>query len=73
MTENAVLNTDKKIKAENPFMTEAIAEAVSGIGSGHGGPFGSVIVKDGRIVGYDRDNFIRSWIQMGRQAVSVCK
>ena len=51
MTENAVLNTDKKIKAENPFMTEAIAEAVSGIGSGHGGPFGSVIVKDGRIVG----------------------
>ncbi|MBR1443456.1 MAG: C39 family peptidase [Firmicutes bacterium] len=30
-------------------------------------------MKDGRIVGYDRDNFIRSWIQMGRQAVSVCK
>ena len=51
MIEKEVLNTDKKIKAENPYMTEAIAEAVSGIGSGHGGPFGSVIVKDGKIVG----------------------
>lgn len=32
-------------------MDIAIAEAMEGIEKGHGGPFGSVIVKDGRIVG----------------------
>ena len=32
-------------------MTEAAKEAYEGIQNGHGGPFGSVIVKDGRIVG----------------------
>lgn len=39
------------VRAEDPFMTEAIREAVEGITQGHGGPFGSVIVKDGKIVG----------------------
>ena len=33
------------------FMQEAIEEAYTGIRQGHGGPFGSVIVKDGKIVG----------------------
>lgn len=33
------------------FMKEALKEAYDGINSGHGGPFGSVIVKDGEIVG----------------------
>lgn len=33
------------------FMNEAIKEAYDGINNGHGGPFGSVIVKDGKIVG----------------------
>lgn len=32
-------------------MNSAIAEAMEGIEKGHGGPFGSVIVKDGKIVG----------------------
>ncbi|MBO4394861.1 MAG: nucleoside deaminase [Eubacterium sp.] len=32
-------------------MREAIAEAAEGIHAGHGGPFGSVIVRDGKIVG----------------------
>lgn len=32
------------------FMAEAIAEARSGISQGHGGPFGSVIVRDGVII-----------------------
>ena len=32
------------------FMHEAICEAHEGIRAGHGGPFGCVIVKDGRIV-----------------------
>jgi len=33
------------------FMSEAIKEAYDGIENGHGGPFGSVVVKDGNIVG----------------------
>lgn len=33
------------------FMKEAIEEAYKGIRQGEGGPFGSVIVKDGKIVG----------------------
>ncbi len=34
-----------------PFMRAAIAEATEGIRKKHGGPFGSVVVKDGEIVG----------------------
>ena len=33
------------------LMRQAIAEAREGINAGHGGPFGTVIVKDGKIVG----------------------
>ena len=33
------------------YMDEALKEAYEGIENGHGGPFGSVIVKDGKIVG----------------------
>lgn len=33
------------------FMDEALKEAYEGIKEGHGGPFGAVIVKDGKIVG----------------------
>lgn len=33
------------------YMKEALQEAYTGIEQGHGGPFGSVVVKDGRIVG----------------------
>ena len=36
---------------DKKFMLEAIKEAREGINSLHGGPFGSVIVKNGRIVG----------------------
>lgn len=35
----------------NKYMSEAINEAKDGINKGHGGPFGTVIVKDGRIIG----------------------
>lgn len=42
---------DEVIEANDPFMAEAIAEAYAGIRSGHGGPFGCVIVRDGKIVG----------------------
>lgn len=33
------------------YMEEALKEAYAGIEKGHGGPFGAVIVKDGKIVG----------------------
>ena len=42
---------DTTITAENPYMTEAIREALDGISQGHGGPFGCVIVKDDKIIG----------------------
>ena len=43
--------TDTAITAENPYMTEAIREALDGISQGHGGPFGCVLVKDDKIIG----------------------
>ena len=42
---------DTMITAENPYMSEAIREALDGISHGHGGPFGCVIVKDDEIIG----------------------
>ena len=37
--------------AKDHFMQVAIEEARTGIHNNHGGPFGSVVVKDGKIVG----------------------
>ena len=34
----------------NKFMKRAVLEAKKGIQAGHGGPFGAVIVKDGKII-----------------------
>lgn len=42
---------EEVIEAGDPYMAEAISEALDGIRNGHGGPFGCVIVKDGEIVG----------------------
>lgn len=41
------------------YMQNAIEEATQGIRAGHGGPFGAVIVKDGRIVGRGHNCVIR--------------
>ena len=49
-----------QIKAENEYMTVAIQEAYTGIRNGHGGPFGSVIVKDGKIVGAGHNMVLQS-------------
>ncbi len=38
------------MNAQNPFMQIAIQEAMEGITHGHGGPFGSAIVKDGVVI-----------------------
>ncbi len=43
--------SEAQYHAENEYMELAISEARSGIYNGHGGPFGSVIVKDGEIIG----------------------
>ena len=39
------------MQASNPYMQQAIDEALQGIRAGDGGPFGSVVVKDGKVVG----------------------
>lgn len=44
----------------NKFMKEAIREAYKGIQDGHGGPFGAVIVKDGKIVGRGHNQVIKN-------------
>ena len=36
---------------DNEYMNEAVKEAYDGIRNGHGGPFGAVVVKNGKIVG----------------------
>ena len=43
--------TNKQKKERVELMRQAIAEAREGIHAGHGGPFGTVIVKAGKIVG----------------------
>ena len=49
-----------KARAENPFMEAAIREAVEGITFGHGGPFGCVIVRDGKIVGQGHNMVLKN-------------
>ncbi len=41
------------------YMLEAFKEAQSGASSGHGGPFGCVIVRDGQIVGRGHNEVLR--------------
>ena len=47
-------------EATNKYMQMAIEEARKGIHAGHGGPFGSVIVKDGEIVGHGHNRVVRN-------------
>lgn len=46
--------------AEDAYMQIAITEAREGIYNGHGGPFGSVIVKDGVIVGQGHNMVLKN-------------
>ncbi|WP_455529830.1 nucleoside deaminase [Ruminococcus sp.] len=41
------------------FMKTAIEEARTGINAGHGGPFGCVIVRDGKIVGRGHNEVVK--------------
>ena len=42
------------------YMQMAINEAIRGIEAGHGGPFGSVIVKDGQVIGRGHNMVLRN-------------
>lgn len=44
----------------NEFMKEAIAEAKIGIHNHEGGPFGAIIVKDGKIVGRGHNQVLKN-------------
>lgn len=44
----------------NTYMQMAIEEARTGIQNKHGGPFGSVIVKDGKVVGRGHNQVIKN-------------
>ena len=44
----------------NKFMRTAIKEAKKGIESHHGGPFGAVIVKDGKVVGKGHNQVLKN-------------
>ena len=46
--------------AENEYMELAIAEAREGIYNNHGGPFGSVIVRDGKIIGQGHNMVLKN-------------
>ena len=43
----------------DPFMTLAVEEARKGIHAHHGGPFGAVIVKDGKVVGKGHNEVLK--------------
>lgn len=42
---------ERDYHAENEYMELALTEAREGIHHNHGGPFGSIIVKDGKVIG----------------------
>lgn len=44
----------------NKFMRSAIIEAQKGIHKGHGGPFGAVIVKDGKVVARGHNQVVKN-------------
>lgn len=47
-------------RAENKYIQLAIDEAREGIFNNHGGPFGSIIVKDGKIVGRGHNSVLKN-------------
>lgn len=44
----------------NKYMMSAINEAYKGINLGHGGPFGAVIVKDGKVIAKGHNTVIKN-------------
>ena len=44
----------------NKFMKMAVKEAEKGIMTGHGGPFGAVIVKDGKVISKGHNHVVKN-------------
>lgn len=44
----------------NPFMEEALSQAYIGMQEGAGGPFGAVIVQDGKIIGKGHNGVLKN-------------
>lgn len=44
----------------NKYMQKAINEAIKGVNQNHGGPFGAVIVKDGKIISTSHNQVLKS-------------
>lgn len=57
---NRQITEYKRQFKKNDFMMAAIEEAYKGIEKGHGGPFGCVIVKDGKIVGKGHNEVLKN-------------
>lgn len=55
------------------YMQEAIAEARAGITNKHGGPFGAVIVKDGKIVGRGHNRVLADHDPTGHGEVNAIR
>lgn len=53
-------STSPLIRAANPYMQLAIEEALQGIYAGDGGPFGSVVVSNGVVVGRGHNRVLSS-------------
>ncbi len=43
----------------NIYMEKAIEEAKKGMKRGHGGPFGAILVKDGKILAFDHNRVLK--------------
>lgn len=59
--------------ANSAFMQQAIEEALYGVGSRSGGPFGSVIVKDGAVLGKGHDRTQSGGDHAEEQAIAEAK
>ena len=48
------------MQAKDKYMQMAIEEALLGITEGHGGPFGTVIIKDGEVIGRGHNKVLKN-------------
>ena len=60
ITEESATIPDADYHADNEYMEIAISEAREGIYNSHGGPFGSVIVRDGEIIGQGHNMVLKN-------------
>lgn len=57
----------------NNFMLQALKEAFSGVEHNHGGPFGAVIVKDGKIISKAHNQVIKNNDPTAHAEISAIK